>query len=133
MLQHPPEGQGVGLDAVGAADDQHRAIQYRHHSFRFRGKIHMPRGIHQGQGQLFRGKQGLLGENGDAPLPFQIVGVQKCVAVIHPSPGPTGTGAVQQSFGKGGLARVHMGHKADTAIYLFCRSRHNTLPPDLKM
>ena len=71
---------------------------------------------------MVSGKPGLLGENGDAPGTFQIVGVQMGIAVVHPAKGPLGPGAEQQRFGQGGLAGIHMGQQANGAghfAYLF--------------
>ena len=74
-FQQPPEGQGVGLHAVGAADDQHGAVQHRYDALGFGGKVHMAGGIHQGDGAVLRFQQCLFGKNGDASCPFQGVGI----------------------------------------------------------
>jgi hypothetical protein len=71
----PTVGAVYGLYArayleLGAADDKDRRVQNGHDPLRFRGKIHVAGGVHQGDIQLGRGQQGLLGENGDAPLPL---------------------------------------------------------------
>ena len=113
-LQQPPEGQGVGLDAVGAADEQHRAVKDGHGPLGLGGKVHMARGVHQGHVSGFRLQKGLLGENGNAPGPFQGVGVQKGVSVVHPSQGPPGAGGIEQGLAEGGLPRIHMGQKTQT-------------------
>ena len=115
LLQQPPEGQCVGLDPVSAADDPYCAIQDGKGPFGFRSQIRMARGIHQGDLQSVRFQNGLLGKNGDAPLPFQIMGVQKGIPVIHPTQGAFGTGAIQQGFAMGGLAGVNMSQKTDAA------------------
>ena len=108
-LQQPPEGHGVGLDAVGAGDHQNGAVQNGQAPLRFRGKVYMAGGVHQSDVPPGGGEPGLLGENGDAPGPLQIVGVQVGIAVIHPAQSPPGAGGIEQSLGKGSLARVHMG------------------------
>ena len=59
-FQQPPEGKGVGLNAVGAADNQHGAVQHRHGALGLGGKIHMPRRVHQGNGPMGRFQPGLL-------------------------------------------------------------------------
>ena len=69
-LQQPPEGQRVGLDPVGAADHQHGAVQHRHGALRLRREVHMPRGVHQNELPVGGFQPGLLGENGDSPLPL---------------------------------------------------------------
>ena len=108
-FQQPPEGHRVGLDPVGAADHQHGAVQHRHGALRLRREIHMPRGIHQDDLPVVGFQTGLLGENGDAPLPLQIVAVQVGVSVIHPPQSPQLAAAIQKGFRKRGLTRVHMG------------------------
>ena len=110
----------MGLYTVGAADHKDRRVQNGHDPFRLRGKVHMPRCVHQRQIQLLRRNKGLLGKDRDATLPLQAVGIQKSITVIHPTQLPPGTAAVQQGLGKGGLARVHMGQQADTdALFQF--------------
>ena len=71
------------LHAVRAADDQHGAVQHAEHALRFRRKVHVPRRIHQCNLPIPPRKPRLLGENGNAPLAFLLVGVQKRVPVIH--------------------------------------------------
>ena len=74
-FQQPPEGQGVGLHAVGAADDQHGAVQHRHDALGLGGKVHMAGGVHQRDGAVLRFQKRLFGKNGDASCPFQGVGI----------------------------------------------------------
>ena len=74
-LQQPPEGGGVALDAVGAADDQNGAVQHLEGPLHLRGEVHVAWGIQEGHLHLLPGKFRLLGENGDAPLPLQGVGI----------------------------------------------------------
>ena len=65
----------MGLHAVGAADDQHGAVQHRHDALGLGGKVHMAGGVHQGDGAVLRFQQRLFGKNGDAPCAFQRVGI----------------------------------------------------------
>src|SRR5699024_10329404 len=71
-------------------------------------------------------EQGLFGKYGDAPGPFQAVGVQKGVPVVHTAQAADGPGAVQHRFGQGGLARVHMGQHPHHQA--FCRVLHGRPP-----
>ena len=127
-LQQPPKGDRVGLNAVGTGNHQHRAVQNGHGPFRLGGEIHVTGCIHQGDFSIFRLQQSLLGENGNASGPLQIVGVQIGIAVIHTAQCAPGTGAVKQCFRKCGLARVHMGHQGDIAWRLFHLFRHKKRP-----
>lgn len=79
----------------------------------------MAGGVHQGDLPVFRLENCLLGENGDAPAAFQLMGVQKGVPVIHPSQPPPGAGLKQQRLGQRGLSRIHMGQQSSTTWRLF--------------
>ena len=84
----------MGLHAVGAADEQNRAVQHRQRPLGFRGKIHMARRVYQGKLPVGGGKQGLLGENGDASDFFQSMAVQTGVTVVNTTQRPPDTGGV---------------------------------------
>ena len=88
----------------------------------------MTRGIHQGNIQIRGGKQRLLGKNGDSPLPFQGVGIQKRVPVVYPTQSAAGTAAIEQRFGKGSLTRVHMSQQTNTTRNFFRLSGHSASP-----
>ena len=111
-LQQLPQGPGVTLDAVGTADDQHRAVQHPQRPLCLCGKIHMARGIQQRHLSISQGKYRLLGKDGDAPLPFNGIRIQKSVGMVHPAKLANGAAAVKQGLGKGGLTRVHVGQDA---------------------
>ena len=66
-FQQPPQCQGMRLDSVGAADNQHGAVQNGHGALGLRSKIHMAGGVHQGDFPVCRFQPSLLGENGNAP------------------------------------------------------------------
>ena len=76
----------------------------------------MARGVQQGKIGIARREEGLLGENGNTARLFQRVGVQKGILMVHPAQLADGAGAVEQGFGKGGLAAVHMGQNADDQL-----------------
>ena len=110
--QQGPKGLRVGLDPVRAADDQDPYVHGGHGPLGLAGQIRMARGIQKGQLQLVRPEPGLLGEDGDAPLPLQGMGIQKGIPMVHPAQLPEHAGAKQQRFGQGGLPRVHVGQNA---------------------
>ena len=97
------------LNAVGAADDQDRAVQNGHGALGLGGEIHVPRRVYQRHGQVLRLKARLLGKDGNAPLTLQIMGIQKRIPMVNPSQRASCPGAVQQCFAQGGLPRIHMG------------------------
>ena len=87
----------------------------------------MPRGVQQCDFQMLGGKQRLLGENGDTPLPFQNVGIQIGVSVIYPAQRPAAAAAIKECFGKCCLSRVHMSQQTSTNMRffgLFTHARH---------
>ena len=72
----------------------------------------MARGVQQGDGEVPQGQNGLLGEDGDAPLPLLGIGIQKGVLVVHPAQGAQLSAAKEKPLGEGGLSRVYMGENA---------------------
>ena len=74
----------------------------------------MARGVQQRGLLLLQGEHRLLGVDGDAPLPLQLVRIQEGVPVVHPAQGPDAAGLIQNSLGQGGLPRVHVGQNTDT-------------------
>ena len=72
----------------------------------------MAGGVQQGDFQLPRLEHRLLGEDGNAPLPLQLVGVQEGVLVIHPAQAADLAGGVEKGLGQGGFPRVHVGQYA---------------------
>ena len=61
----------------------------------------------------FQSERGGLGENGDAALALEIVGIHR--ALRHPLVFPEGAGLLQQPVNQGGLAMVDMGNDRDVA------------------
>ena len=51
-FQQPPQGHGVALNAVGAADDQDGIVQHPHGPLRLAGEVHVARGVQQGDDGL---------------------------------------------------------------------------------
>ena len=113
QLQQPPQGAGVGLDPVHAADDQDGIVQHRQGPLHLGGKVHMARGVQQRHLHVPQRQLRLAEKNGNAPLPLQQMAVHGSTAVVHPAQLPQLTGAVEHGLGQGGLSRVHMGGDAD--------------------
>ena len=84
-LQQLPQGLGMALYAVGSADDQNGTVQHLEGALHLAGKIHMARGVQQGHLHGGQGEDRLLGEDGNAPLPLQGIGVQKSVLMVYPA------------------------------------------------
>ena len=119
LLQQLPQRLRVPLDAVRAADDQHRIVQHPQGALHLRGKIRMPRRIQQRHVHLFRRKFRHLGKDGDAPLPLQRVRIQKSVPVIHPSQFADAAALVEQRFRQSCFSRIHVGQDAQTYMFSF--------------
>ena len=113
QLQQPPQGAGVGLDPVHAADDQDGIVQHRQGPLHLGRKVHMARGVQQRHLHVPQRQLRLAEKNGNAPLPLQQMAVHGSTAVVHPAQLPQLTGAVEHGLGQGGLSRVHMGGDAD--------------------
>ena len=115
--QQFPQGFGVGLHAVSAADDQHRIVQHLQGPLGLGGKIHVARRVQQGQHRFLGVAAGgqrenrLFGKNRNAPGPLLGVGVQKGVPVVHPAQLAQRPCPVQKPFGQGGFAAVHVGQQ----------------------
>ena len=112
LPQQIPQGGRVALDAIGGADDQDGVVQHLQGAFHLGGEIHVTGGVQQGDDLGGQGEDGLLGEDGDAPLPLQGEGVQKGGAVIHAAHLFDAAAQVEQPFGEGGLAGVHVSQDA---------------------
>ena len=66
-IQQPPQGQGMGLNAISTGDHKNSTVKDTHGSLCFGGKIHMAGGVHQGNIPACRFQHGLFGKNGDTP------------------------------------------------------------------
>ena len=131
-FQQLPKGPGMPLDAVRAADHQHRTVQYPQGALRLRRKIHMARGIQQRQFPLSHGQHCLLGKNRDSPLPLHSVCIQKRVSVVHPSQTPQNAAAVEQRLRQGGLSRVHVGQYSNDQLVHATPPMHSYPAADIK-
>ena len=54
-LQQPPQGQGMGLDPIGAADHQNGIVQHLQGALHLGRKVHMAGGVQQGHFQIAKG------------------------------------------------------------------------------
>ena len=119
----------MSLHTGRCADHQHGAVQNGQHPLCFRGKVHVTRSVHQGDGPVLGFQKGLLGEDGNTPGALQGVGVQIGIRVVHSAQGAFCAAYIQYGFGKGGLACVHMGKQADSAWCLIQLCAHKNPPP----
>ena len=123
-LEKAPQGLGVRLHAVAAADDEHRVVQDLQRPLRLGGEVHMSRGVQQRKRPAGQLHLRLLGEDRDAPGPFQTVRIQKAVPVID-APQPLQLSRkVQHGLAERGLPRVHMGQHAEYRIVFHTHGQH---------
>ena len=119
-LQQLPQGLGMALYPVGSADDQNGTVQHLEGALHLAGKIHMARGVQQGHLHGGQGEDRLLGEDGNAPLPLQGVGIQKSVLMVYPAQFAYRSTDVEHPLREGGLARVHVGQYANHKFLHIC-------------
>ena len=98
-LEQLPDGEGVGLDAVGAADHQDGIVQHLEGALHLGGEVHMAGGVQQGELIFPDREHRLFGEDGDAPLPLEAVGIQKGIPMVHAAEPAHCAGAVEQGLG----------------------------------
>ena len=110
-------GQGLGLHALGGVHQQQHPFAGGQGPGDLIGKIHVARGVDQVQ-LVFLPVLGGIGQgdglalDGDAPLPFDVHGVEDLVAelaVLHHA------GPLDQPVGQGRFAVVDMGDDAEVA------------------
>ena len=102
----------MALDAVRAGDDEDGVVEHGERTFRFGGEVDVSRSIEQGDGEVGRGDDGRLGEDGDAALPFHGVRVEEGVAMVDTSEFAHLASGIKQGFRQRGLACVHMRQNA---------------------
>ena len=109
--QQPPKSFGVGLDTVGAADNENSIVQHTQGALGFRGKINVTRGIQKSNLRITKRKPCLFGKDGDSSGPLQSMGIKKAISVINSPHLFDLTGKIKKPFGKGGFTGIHMGQK----------------------
>ena len=73
------------LHSVCTADHKDSIIKHLQHTLHLSRKIHMPRRIKKSELNIFPAKDRLLGKYRDAPFPFHLICIKKCIPVIHSS------------------------------------------------
>ena len=115
--QQAPERLRMGLHAVRAADDQQRAVEHLQAALRLRREIDMSRRVQQRQLAVPEGQHRLLGEDRDAALALETVGIQKAVPVIDAPQFFQFSREVQKGLAERGLPRVHMGKHPEHRVF----------------
>ena len=80
QLQRPAEDEaGLRHGAFGGVHQQDNAVDHLQNAFHLAAEIGMARGVHDVDLGIAVPDGGILGQNGDAPLPLQIAGVHDAV------------------------------------------------------
>ena len=118
-----PNGFGLRLHATHGAVDHAGAVEDAHGTFNFNGEVNVPRGVDDVQTIRFplhfhaapEGGGG-SGRNRDATFLFLFHPVHGGGAIMHFTDLVVDTGVEQNTFGRGGLARVNVGRDTDIAV-----------------
>ena len=97
--------------AFEGVDQQKHGIDHLEHALDLAAEIRVARGIHDVDSDALPGDGGELGQDGDAALAFEVVGVHR--AVGDDLAGTEGSGLAQESVDQRGLAMIDVGDDGD--------------------
>ena len=112
LLGHEP---GLRHGAVDRIHQQQHRIHHRQHPFDLAAKVGMARGVHDIDVVIVPIDRRVLGQNGDAALLLQRVGIHD--PLFHFLMRGKGAGLLQQLVHQGGLAVVDVGDDGDIAKF----------------
>ena len=131
--QQFPDGPGVSLYTLAAADYKDGCIRNTQSSLCLREEIRMPRRIYQAEECTAVAKGRLFGECSNSPVSLKNLMIQSRIAMINPSSYFQFSCLKEHCFGKGCFPRVHMGRNAQANsffvihasefISFFCQSQ----------
>ena len=107
---------GLGQRAFGRIHQQHDAVDHLESAFDFAAEIGVAGGVDNVDLATFKGDGGVLGKDGDAAFPFQIVRVHH--PVCHLLIGAECSRLPQHGVYEGCLAVVNVGNDGDIAYRL---------------
>jgi hypothetical protein len=102
-------GEGLSFDALGRVHQQHHPLAGGQAAAYLIAEIHVPGGVDQMDGVALPVHPYVLGLDGDAPLPFDVHGVEVLLAHVA---GVHRAGQFKDPVGQGGLAVVDVRHDA---------------------
>ncbi|MCY1272303.1 hypothetical protein D9M70_208790 [compost metagenome] len=118
-----PDGLGLRLHAIGAAEHHHRAIQHAQGTLHLDGEIDVAGGVDDVDAEFLQllaraGPEGGGGRRGDGDAALLLLDhpVHGRGAVVHLAHLVVDPGVVEDPLGGGGLAGIHVGHYADVAV-----------------
>ncbi len=104
---------GLGQRSLGGIDQQHDAIDHLESALHLAAKVGVAGGVHNVDLAAVVVDGGVLGQNRDAALTLQIVGVHDAIGDLFI--GAKGSGLAKHGVDKSGLAVVDMGDDGDVA------------------
>ena len=104
---------GLGPGSFRGVDEQHDAVDHREGPFDLAAEVGVPGGVDDVDLDVPVSHRGVLGQDGDALLPFEVHGVHD--PFDHLLVGPEGTGLVQEGVDEGRLAMIDVGDDGDVA------------------
>ena len=104
---------GLRQRALGGVDQHQRAVHHVEDALDLAAEIGMARRVDDVDAGVVPKDRGDLGEDGDAPLALEVVGIHG--ALGHPLVLAEGARLLQQPVDQGGLAVIDMGDDADVA------------------
>ncbi|MNF81973.1 hypothetical protein D3C84_642650 [compost metagenome] len=118
-----PDGLGLRLHPVGAAEHHHRAVEHTQGALDLDGEVDVAGGVDDVDAEFLQllaraGPEGGGGRRGDGDAALLLLDhpVHGRGAVVHLAHLVVDPGVVEDPFGGGGLAGIHVGHYADVAV-----------------
>ena len=113
LFQNEP---GLGHTALEGVHQQQHAVHHLQHALHLAAKVGVAGGVHNVDLDIVIHHRRILGQDGDAPLPLQIVGVHH--ALCHSLVLAENAALPQQLVHQGGLAVVNVGNDGHVAQIL---------------
>ena len=84
-FEQPPKSSCMSLYSVRTADHQYCIVQHLKSTLHLCRKIRMSRRIQQSYFLITKGEFRLFGKYCNSSGPFQLMGVEKCILIVHSS------------------------------------------------
>ena len=115
LLEHKA---GLGHGALGGVHQQQHAVHHLQNALHLAGEVGVTGGVHNVDLVILIVYGGVLGENGDSPLPLQVAGVHdpvhhRLVLAIHAA-------LLEHLVHQGRLAVIDVGDDGDIPNFFLC-------------
>ena len=119
MREEPPQRLRMALHALRGGHDEDGVVERRKDALRLGGEIGVSRRVEEEVRRLSPGEVRLSGEDGDAALALDRLGVEEGVAVVDAPALPQRPAEVQQLLGERRLPGVDVRENADGFSHCF--------------